>query len=126
MTAQGFAWNQQHGQRTVLGHSAGWPVGFWVRQLIDLPIDQTFPATSAAIKGEELSGIRPSSPYTNSLGSAWILQYDASTGAGYLNGITIATSDGLKDGAVSLSAPFDTETRAVYQQAGLIDTGSIL
>lgn len=124
--AQGFAWNHQYGRRTVLGYSAGWPVGFWVRALLGAPVDETFAATSAAIKGEELVGIRPSSPFTNSLGSAWLLQYDASSRLGYLNGITIATSDGLTDGAVSLSATFDAETRDIYQQAGQVDTGSIL
>ncbi len=121
---QGIAWNQADGTRVVLGQAAGWPVGFLNRSPND-PVDQTFPLTVPRLKGEELLGIRASSPWTNSLGSAWLVQYNASKKLGYLNGITIATSSDPNDGAVSISAPFNSETIAVYRAAITIDTGRI-
>ncbi|WP_152362658.1 hypothetical protein [Microlunatus speluncae] len=122
---QGFAWNQSDGVRVIMGHAAGWPTGFWQRSPDD-PVDETFPVRVAALKGEELLGIRPSSPFTNSLGSSWLHQYNATKKVGYLNGITIATSSDPADGAVSISAPFDSETLTVYRAADAVDTGSIL
>lgn len=122
---QGLAWNHATGKRVVLGQAAGWPAGFLNRSPSD-PVDQTFALDVPRFKGEELLGIRASSPWTNSLGSAWLVQYNAQQKTGYLNGITIATSSDPNDGAVSISAAFDDETVTVFRQAVAIDTGPIV
>lgn len=122
---QGFAWSRPDGEVRVVGHPAGRPVGFAQRSPGD-PVDRTFPIKVARLKGEELRGVRPSSPFSNSLGAGWLIKYSDAKGVGYLAGITIATSSGPGDGAISLSATFDGDTYAVYRAASDRQAGSIL
>jgi hypothetical protein len=124
---QGFAWNQAYPKRLILrGHPTGWPLGRWVASFVRGGLfDQAYTGVAAAIKGEELLGIRSANPFATSLGSPWLMSYSTSQRLGYLNGLTLGLQPDTDGVPISVSARFDGETYAVYQQAGLTFTGPI-
>jgi hypothetical protein len=126
--AQGFAWNQPVTLRVVLrGHPTGWPLRPWLTSFARGGLfDVTYPGTAAAIKGEELLGVRAANPFATSVGSAWLLNYDASRRTGYLAGVTLGVIPDTDGVAISVSPHFDSETYAVLQAAGGIEPGPIV
>jgi hypothetical protein len=128
---QGIAWNQK---RTVTDYVFGYPSGShpdgnyaYSGQTQKWCYGKTFGASAAAIKAEELLGIKCSFTGEGSSGSAWLYKYSNTSRRGFLNGVTAAVSD--TDGNdridVSLSPYFDGETYDIYKHAANLWSGSI-
>ncbi|WP_061297166.1 trypsin-like serine peptidase [Herbidospora cretacea] len=128
---QGFAYNQKVGQNVyVFGYPSGsHPDGnqAYTGKTLKWSYGKTFAAKAAAIKAEEIIGVKSSFTGQGSLGSAWLAQYKNTRRLGYLNGVTIGVSDTDKNNRIdtSLSAYFDGETYGVYKAAANLWTGSI-
>ncbi|GAB1821930.1 trypsin-like serine peptidase [Herbidospora sp. RD11066] len=129
---QGFAYNQKVGQSVyVFGYPSGsHPDGnqAYTGKTLKWSYGKTFAAKAAAIKAEEIIGVKSSFTGQGSLGSAWLSQYKNTRRLGYLNGVTIGVSDtdGNKRIDTSLSSYFDGETYGVYKAASNLWTGSIV
>ncbi|UBU09975.1 trypsin-like serine peptidase [Nonomuraea gerenzanensis] len=129
---QGFAWNQPAGSSLrLLGYPAGpHPDG-------TLPYNgrnlQQSTGTASWVAAPELSAewlVGVDSPFTGegSLGSAWLLRYEASKQLGYLNGVTMSVSDTDADNRydTGVSAYFDSQAAMIYKAAAASWTGRLV
>ncbi|MEO3857173.1 hypothetical protein [Acrocarpospora sp. B8E8] len=128
---QGIAWNQK---RVVTDYVFGYPSGShpdgnyaYSGKTLKWCYGKTFGASAAAIKAEELLGIKCSFTGEGSSGSAWMYKYSNSTRKGFLNGVTAAVSDTDGNDRIdtSLSPYFDGETYDIYKHAANLWSGSI-
>ncbi|MCT9931260.1 hypothetical protein N5079_13640 [Planotetraspora sp. A-T 1434] len=128
---QGLAYNQKIGSPVfVFGYPSGsHPDGqhAFSGKTLKWSYGKTFKATAAAIKAEELQGVKSSFTGEGALGSSWLLKYNNGRRLGYLNGVTIAVSDtdGNDRYDTSVSPYFDGELYGVYSAAKNLWSGSI-
>ncbi|WP_182899826.1 serine protease [Microbispora sp. H10830] len=129
---QGLAYNQKIGTNIFM---FGYPSGSepdgnyqFTGKTMKWAYGKTFKASAAAIKGEELVGVKSSFTGEGSIGSPWLYRYSNAKRLGYLNGVTIglADVDGNDRIDTSLSPYFDGETLAVYQYAAKFASGRIV
>ncbi|MCT9931257.1 hypothetical protein N5079_13625 [Planotetraspora sp. A-T 1434] len=129
---QGLAYNQKIGKPVfVFGYPSGsHPDGNYAYSGATLKwsYGKTFAAKAAAIKGEELVGVKSSFTGEGSIGSSWLLNYSSNRRLGYLNGVTIGISDTDKNNRIdtSISPYFDGELYGVYKAAAHLWSGSIV
>ncbi|HEX4811161.1 MAG TPA: hypothetical protein VFV66_00205 [Nonomuraea sp.] len=129
---QGFAWNQLPASSIrVFGYPAG-PHPDGTLPYTGEHLHQSAGAASwvaaPELSAEYLVGVE--SPFTGegSLGSGWLLRYDAGTKLGYLNGVTMSVSDTDADNRydTGVSPYFDGEAAAIYKAAGASWTGRLV
>ncbi|MEV7806670.1 hypothetical protein AB0O28_27360 [Microbispora sp. NPDC088329] len=129
---QGLAYNQKIGTAVFqFGYPSGsHPDGNYAftGQTLKWAYGKTFKASSAAIKGEELVGLKSSFTGEGAIGSSWLYRYSSTKRLGYLNGVTIGLADTDGNGRIdtSISPYFDGETLAVYKQAAANWSGKIV
>ncbi|GAA0416879.1 peptidase [Acrocarpospora corrugata] len=128
---QGLAYNQKVGKPVfVFGYPSGsHPDGNYAYsgKTLKWSYGKTFAASAAAIKAEELIGVKSSFTGEGALGSSWLAGYKNTRRLGYLNGVTIGVSDtdGNNRYDTSISPYFDGETYGVYSAAKNLWSGSI-
>ncbi|MGP4100151.1 trypsin-like serine peptidase [Nonomuraea sp. KM90] len=130
--AQGFAWGQPlPPSLDVFGYPAGpHPDGTlpYTGQTLERSTGAASGLAAPELSAEWLLGAE--SPFTGagSLGSAWLLRYDADRGLGHLNGITMSVSDTDADNRydTGVSPYFDSQTATVYKAAAVAWTGRIV
>ncbi|GAA0405732.1 hypothetical protein Acor_41350 [Acrocarpospora corrugata] len=129
---QGLAYNQKVGKPVfVFGYPSGsHPDGNYAfsGKTQKYQYGKTFAASAAAIKAEELIGVKSSFTGEGSIGSAWLAGYKSARRLGYLNGVTIGVSDtdGNNRYDTSISPYFDGETYGVYSAAKNLWSGKIV
>ncbi|MEZ0073344.1 serine protease [Planotetraspora sp. GP83] len=129
---QGLAYNQKLGKPVfVFGYPSGsHPDGnyAYTGKTLKWSYGKTFAASAAAIKGEELVGVKSSFTGEGSIGSSWLLSYKNGRRLGYLNGVTIGVSDTDKNNRIdtSISPYFDGELYGVYKSAANLWSGKIV
>lgn len=69
--------------------------------------------------------MRSSNSAATSIGSAWLSAYDLTTRTGTLSGITLGTIADAGGVAISISARFDSEIKAVFDAAAAVASGPI-
>ncbi|MEO3857170.1 hypothetical protein [Acrocarpospora sp. B8E8] len=128
---QGLAYNQKVGKPVfVFGYPSGsHPDGNYAYsgKTLKWSYGKTFAASAAAIKAEELVGVKSSFTGEGALGSSWLVGYKNTRRLGYLNGVTIGVSDTDSNNRydTSVSPYFDGELYGVYSAAKNLWSGSI-
>ncbi|MFG1948659.1 hypothetical protein [Nonomuraea sp. NPDC048826] len=128
----GLAWNQPLDYSVnVFGYPAG-PHPDGVRpysgQNLKMTVGSvTTTAHSPVLKGERLLPVRSWFTGHGAQGSSWLLNYDAASARGYLNGlsVSVADADGNLRYDTGLSPYFDNELLAVYSAARVVWTGAV-
>jgi hypothetical protein len=129
---QGFAWNQPTDSSIrVFGYPAGpHPDGTlpYTGEHLHQSIGAASWVAAPELSTEYLVGVE--SPFTGegSLGSAWLLRYDADSKLGYLNGVTMSVSDTDADNRydTGVSPYFDSEAATIFKAAAASWSGRLV